>query len=367
MSFLGKLKNLQSGTLARTTDANADFGWPQDEFEDDDDVNLYEPPPCQPDVNIPQRQVEESPYLETSPESAHPPKSSKPPKFQPRSDFPFEPNTKKPPKIDRNEKPGRKKVPPAPVSTSVEEGVYLDPNEDEDSSDGVYLEPTACTPPPPGPMRMPLPRNIPVVPAPKLIMKPPVPRVESTSLLPSMTDLKTAPPAEEGHATFPIKLPPPFSAKPSLPAIQREAIFGNPNPPPADTKPVVFPNSMRVTKQLGHENKEWFAGDCNRKTAEKLLERVNKDGAFLIRRSSAQMARQPYTLVVLYQKKVYNIPIRFLEDTQGYALGKEGKKSEEIFASLDEMISYHKHKQLLLIDSKNLTKHSVNLIHPVRP
>lgn len=55
-----------------------------------------------------------------------------------------------------------------------------------------------------------------------------------------------------------------------------------------------------------------------------------QDGAFLIRHSSAQSTRQPYTLAVLYQQKVYNIPIRFLEETHGYALGKEGKKNEEV-------------------------------------
>lgn len=55
-----------------------------------------------------------------------------------------------------------------------------------------------------------------------------------------------------------------------------------------------------------------------------------QDGAFLIRHSSAQNARQPYTLAVLYQQKVYNIPIRFLGETRGYALGKEGKKNEEV-------------------------------------
>jgi len=55
-----------------------------------------------------------------------------------------------------------------------------------------------------------------------------------------------------------------------------------------------------------------------------------QDGAFLIRHSSAQGGRQPYTLAVLYQQKVFNIPIRFLGETRGYALGKEGKKNEEV-------------------------------------
>lgn len=55
-----------------------------------------------------------------------------------------------------------------------------------------------------------------------------------------------------------------------------------------------------------------------------------QDGTFLIRHSSAQSTRQPYTLAVLYQQKVYNVPIRFLEEMRVYALGKEGKKNEEV-------------------------------------
>uniref|UniRef100_A0A3Q2U5X0 SH2 domain-containing protein n=1 Tax=Fundulus heteroclitus TaxID=8078 RepID=A0A3Q2U5X0_FUNHE len=93
---------------------------------------------------------------------------------------------------------------------------------------------------------------------------------------------------------------------------------------------------------------------------------VLQDGAFLIRYSSDKRPHQPYTLAVLYQQKVYNIPIRFLEDSQGYALGKEGKKNEEVFSSLDEMISYHKNNQILLIDSKSQAKHTANLTQPVR-
>lgn len=134
-----------------------------------------------------------------------------------------------------------------------------------------------------------------------------------------------------------------------------------------------------------------------------------QDGAFLIRHSSNQSLRQPYTLAVLYQQKVYNIPIRFLEEMQGYALGKEGKKTEEVsekkqdekqfmtggrcrcrnfllgvggessvdfalfswslqvFSNLDEMISHHKNNQLLLIDSKSQAKHRTYLTHPAHP
>lgn len=54
-----------------------------------------------------------------------------------------------------------------------------------------------------------------------------------------------------------------------------------------------------------------------------------QDGAFLVRKSSGQDAQQPYTLVVFYNGRVYNIPIRFVPATQQYALGRE-KSGEEV-------------------------------------
>lgn len=383
MSFFGKLKNLHSGPPAppRRTDDNA--GWPQDEF-DDEEGDMYEAPPCErPAVKVPQRQVEENVYLERTSSPAVPQRKAPPPRpvkaLKPQQrpeDFHYDHNTKKPPEIDRTEKPGRKMMmrpAPAPLPVSnTEEDVYLDPNEEQEDNDDLYLEPTAACPPahreprrvPPSPKSAFVPPSIHGV-------KPPVPRAKSeinfppfpSALLPPLNDAKTAPSVEGRRATFPgILYPPPTSVKPHPPLKP-----GPPNPPMADTKPVASSVGMWATKQSGNEDKEWFAGDCNRKAAEDLLMRVNKDGAFLVRHSSAQSARQPYTLAVLYQQKVYNVPVRFLEETRGYALGKEGKKNEEIFGTLDEMISHHKNNQLLLIDSKSQAKHTAYLTHPARP
>ncbi|XP_028270225.1 B-cell linker protein [Parambassis ranga] len=363
MSFFGKLKNLGPPAPPRRTDNNAEFGWPKDEF-DDEDSDMYEVPPCERQaVKVPQRQ-EENIYLERPNNTAVQQRQAAP---QPR---PYK--SSKPPEIDRNEKPGRKKMMPpplgvrpstAPVAASFEEDVYLDPNEEQEDNDDLYLEPAAACPPAPrGPVKV-LPSTKP--PAPIPMMKPPVPRAKSSSVLPSPNELRTV---EDRRASFPTKLPPPTpTIKPPLPTNLKETKPCPPNPPVANTKTPASLGGMRVTKKSGNEDKEWFAGDCNRKTAEDLLQRISKDGAFLIRHSSAQSTRQPYTLAVLYQQKVYNIPIRFLEDTQSYALGKEGKKNEEVFSSLDEMISYHKNNQLLLIDSKSQAKHTANLTHPVRP
>lgn len=54
-----------------------------------------------------------------------------------------------------------------------------------------------------------------------------------------------------------------------------------------------------------------------------------QDGAFMVRKSSGQDAQQPYTLVVFYKGRVYNIPIRFITNTRQYALGRE-KRGEEV-------------------------------------
>ncbi|XP_056140620.1 B-cell linker protein [Lampris incognitus] len=392
MSFFGKLKNLHSGPPAppRRIDNNAGYGWPEDEF-DEEDGDMYEAPPCErPPVKVPPRHVEENVYLERTSnpvlpqrQAAPPPRPAKmtpmgkaskqPPQYN-GGEFYIDPNSKKPPEIDRKEKPGRKPAPkrmvppptrsaPVPAPTShFEEDVYLDPNEDQGDNDDLYLEPTeACPPAPRGPMRTSLPPKMAEAPSSVPIMKPPVPRAKSSSFLPYFNEVKTAPPPDVRRSTFPAKLPPPTpGVKPPLLANMKESKPSPPPPPIADAK-------TAAPKQEANEVKEWFAGDCTRKTAEDLLLRVNKDGAFLIRHSSVQNGRQPYTLAVLYRQKVYNIPIRFLEETQCYALGKEGKKNEEIFSSLQEIVSHHMSNQLPLIDSKSQAKHTMYLTHPARP
>ncbi|XP_038133194.1 B-cell linker protein [Cyprinodon tularosa] len=355
MSFLGKLKNRGPPAPPRRTDNNAGFQWPQDEF-DDEDGDMYEVPPCerQP-VKVPQTQVQENIYLERTSRNEVPP----PPRPS-KSSIPQ--SAGKPPEIDRNEKPGRRKMPdpparPAPAPVPLpEEDVYLDPNVEEEDSDDVYLEPEASCPP--APIRG---ISSPKLPPPKPMMKPPVPRAVTQPSFPAIHDLKTP---EDRRASLPSQKA--LRTRASNPCLPPDLVPPKPIPsfsPMGDYKPG---GGSRLTKLSGNEDKEWFAGDCNRQTAESLLNRVRKDGAFLIRYSSDKRPQQPYTLAVLYQQKVYNIPIRFIEESQGYALGKEGKKNEEMFSSLDEMISYHKNNQILLIDSKSQAKHTANLTQPVR-
>uniref|UniRef100_A0A8C2KVU5 Si:dkeyp-117b11.1 n=1 Tax=Cyprinus carpio TaxID=7962 RepID=A0A8C2KVU5_CYPCA len=393
MSFFGKLKPslLHSGPPAppRRTDNSSGYGWPEGEF-DEEDSDTYEAPPCErPTIKVQPRQVEENVYLgypDRNPnpvipkrQAAPPPRPAKIPpigksmKPEPPHDpeeFYIDPNDSKPPEVIRKDKPGKKappKRPPMrpPPAPQQDEDVYLDPNEGQDDDD-TYLEPVAEPPAPRSPARMPLPPKTVGRDLPPPIMKPPVPRAKSSSVLVGDSVNKVLPP-EVKRATFSGQLPPALNSKPVPPIILPKEPKPSPPPPPSLDSTALSFGAKPVAQGAGLQDKEWFAGVCERKTAEETVLRINKDGTFLVRYSSSQNDRQPFTLVVFYRYNVYNIPVRFLEDSQQYALGKEGKKTEELFSSLQEMISHHMKNPILLIDRKSQAKHSTLLSHPVRP
>ncbi|NWZ92959.1 CLNK protein, partial [Nesospiza acunhae] len=66
---------------------------------------------------------------------------------------------------------------------------------------------------------------------------------------------------------------------------------------------------------------EWYVGEYNRHKAEKILLQKNTDETFLVRDCSKKSKAEPYVLVVYYGRRVYNIKVRFLEESQQYALG----------------------------------------------
>ena len=57
-----------------------------------------------------------------------------------------------------------------------------------------------------------------------------------------------------------------------------------------------------------------------------------QDGAYTVRPSSGPRGSQPLTLAVLLHGRVFNIPIRQLDDGRHYALGREGRHQEEVGA-----------------------------------
>ncbi|NXY83902.1 CLNK protein, partial [Alcedo cyanopectus] len=87
--------------------------------------------------------------------------------------------------------------------------------------------------------------------------------------------------------------------------------------------PLVAQEMQSPTKPAGMDlNKyEWYIGEYDRHEAEKALLQENTDETFLVRDCSRKSSTEPYVLVVYYGRRVYNIKVRFLEESQQYALG----------------------------------------------
>ncbi|KAG7237512.1 hypothetical protein INR49_032261 [Caranx melampygus] len=94
--------------------------------------------------------------------------------------------------------------------------------------------------------------------------------------------------------------------------------------PPHATETVFPPVSPKCTLEM---DPRWYVGKVTRGQAEGCLKRVYKDGAYLVRDSTRQLANQPFTLMVFYQDKVYNIQIR--QQHQEFLLGT-GLKLQEV-------------------------------------
>ncbi|KAM3848216.1 lymphocyte cytosolic protein 2 [Vipera latastei] len=127
-------------------------------------------------------------------------------------------------------------------------------------------------------------------------------------------------------------------------------------PLPIPSKPhAEFPkadNERGEQTYKGQQNRKWYVADITRSDAEVALRNINQDGAFLVRDSSKKSVEQPYVLMVLYHNKVYNIQIRYQQETQVYFLGTSLKGNED-FTSVADIVDYFKRMPLLLIDGKD--------------
>ncbi|KAM8763939.1 lymphocyte cytosolic protein 2 [Rhynchonycteris naso] len=115
------------------------------------------------------------------------------------------------------------------------------------------------------------------------------------------------------------------------------------------------PSKPRPLSPGGQENslnEDWYVSYITRPEAEAALRKINQDGTFLVRDSSKKTVSNPYVLMVLYKDKVYNIQIRYLEESQVYMLGT-GLRGKEDFLSVSDIIDYFRKMPLLLIDGKN--------------
>ncbi|KAJ8248230.1 hypothetical protein GJAV_G00239810 [Gymnothorax javanicus] len=219
---------------------------------------------------------------------------------------------------------------------------------------------------------------------------PPSDSIRERSSLPQ----RNSPPAQHSSPPAQRSLPPVQRSSPpvqrssppaqrSLPPIQRASPPAQHTSPAAQWTPVQQTSSLKTPvdkaatdgtkkaltsaeEEAGLYKKVWYTSTSDRRSAEAALTRCNKDGGYLVRKSSGQDPSQPYTLVVFYNSKVYNIPIRHIPATRQYALGRE-KTGEERFTSVSSMIEHHQRKALVLIDSQNNTKDSTRLLHAVTP
>ncbi|XP_068601074.1 lymphocyte cytosolic protein 2a [Brachionichthys hirsutus] len=107
------------------------------------------------------------------------------------------------------------------------------------------------------------------------------------------------------------------------------------------------PSTAASTQEL---DPRWYVGKVTRGQAEECLKQLHKDGAYLVRDSTKQLPSQPFTLMVLYQDKVYNIQIR--QENQQFLLGT-GLKVQEAFPSVNDIIGHYSQCPLLIIDAKN--------------
>ncbi|XP_011369290.1 lymphocyte cytosolic protein 2 [Pteropus vampyrus] len=113
-------------------------------------------------------------------------------------------------------------------------------------------------------------------------------------------------------------------------------------------------------------NEEWYVSYITRPEAEAALRKINQDGTFLVRDSSKKTITNPYVLMVLYKDKVYNIQIRYQEESQVYLLGT-GLRGKEDFLSVSDIIDYFRKMPLLLIDGKNRgSRYQCTLTYPAR-
>ncbi|XP_067869329.1 cytokine-dependent hematopoietic cell linker isoform X2 [Heterodontus francisci] len=165
-----------------------------------------------------------------------------------------------------------------------------------------------------------------------------IPPVRQQHSLPFRPISKSLPQASSLHQTtqMPVKLLQDLSRRPK------------PQSSPDRQKRKHFPRP--AAKDL--EGNIWYIGACDRSKAEEALRTNNKNGAFLVRDSSKGIPDKPYVLVVYYRCKVYSIQIRYLEDSNQYALGS-GLRGHDMFDSVSDMIEIHRNIPLRLIDRRD--------------
>lgn len=110
-------------------------------------------------------------------------------------------------------------------------------------------------------------------------------------------------------------------------------------------------------------------GAFSRVEAEHALHLVNREGAFLVRDCSKNTTHEPLVLALFYNKRVFNIQIRFSEETNKYTLGT-GLRTNDRFDSVRDIVRFHSIFPIVLIDGRRSAEECVQrqqcvLMYPV--
>ncbi|XP_069001835.1 lymphocyte cytosolic protein 2a [Embiotoca jacksoni] len=341
--------------------------------EDLDGANDYEPPPSEPPEYLPQLcptlPIGDGDYIDSHLSSRGPPPAvcPRPPVSTlsaPSARMPGESPSRRDPSPHRGGRPSGK-LPPGPPQ--IFRGNK--PGRDSRSNLSPVRGPPRNTVNRPETQSW---RSQPDVPDPPVWSKPFVVLPSSTSVSRSNSSARPSPNRFDGrrepahdeapkHNTFPLqnKILPPRPGLPGAPPRHGDSLPSS--VPSAGSLPHKLHSAMAEHRQSARPPQPtaayakemdpcWYVGKVTRGQAEGCLKRVYKDGAYLVRDSTRQQPNQPFTLMVFYQDKVYNIQIR--QQNQQFLLGT-GLKVQECFPSVGDIISHYSHSPLLLIDAKN--------------
>ncbi|XP_012890891.1 PREDICTED: SH2 domain-containing protein 6 [Dipodomys ordii] len=152
---------------------------------------------------------------------------------------------------------------------------------------------------------------------------------------------------------------------------QDEDVYLKCEPDPAGRKAplpsTAHPGCSSAAKDSSLLAQPWYSGNCDRHAVERALLCFQKDGAYTVRPSSGPHTSQPFTLAVLLQGRVFNIPIRQLDGGRHYALGREGRNHEEVFSSVTTMVQHYSKHPLPLVDRHSGNRELAFLLFPLKP
>nr|XP_012223091.1 PREDICTED: lymphocyte cytosolic protein 2-like isoform X1 [Linepithema humile] len=161
---------------------------------------------------------------------------------------------------------------------------------------------------------------------------PPLPTSKPRSLLPSTFPNRTRPEKLKERSPDKKSATLPHSGSNNSPSNERAT---RPLPPPPDRQ--------------SYTDKPWYHTVTREQGITLIREQGtynnSQDGYFLVRPSTTK-PNNPFTLVLWYRDKVYNISVRKRNDNR-YALGSP-KVDEKNFSSIEEMVAFHKNEELIL-------------------